>query len=624
MLPPSEMSAAHEAPVRDRAARDVAGAEHEVGAVLGGRDQPRDVGRVVREVAVHLEHELGAVGERAAEAGDVGGAEALLAPRWRTPTKASSAASRSASSPVPSGEASSITSTRSPSRSTVAERAHHRLEVLELVVGREADGRAHRRRRAYDRLTWRAERLPRNDELAAQFELLADLMELEGADGFRIAAYRRAAARIRETGSSVAQLALDGRAKELQGIGKTIEQKIVEVVEDGEIHALTKRKAEVPEEVATLHAPARARPEDGPPDLEGARDHDRRRAARGRRGGAAPRPRRARRRDRRRRSSRRSRKPRGGRGPAARAARHDAAEAARGRRGARGASGRRSGLDRRLGPPLPRDGARPRPDRDRDRPAGAPRRVLRAAAGWSRSPPRGHEGDRDRPGRPPLRPPRRPAGGLRQPAPALHRLEGPQRRAARGGGAARALGLRVRRSPRSRPARCTRSRPRRRSTRFLGYAWIPPELRENGGELEAAARTASCRSSSSSATCAATSTRTRPGRTARTRSRRWSPRRSHRGYDYYAICDHSHRLRDGRLEQQAEAIDALERAGRPIRLLKGIEVNIRADGDARRRRRGARDARLGRRLGAQRASTTTRPGACSRRWRTRTSTASAT
>ena len=28
-----------------------------------------------------------------------------------------------------------------------------------------------------------------------------------------------------------------------------------------------------------------------------------------------------------------------------------------------------------------------------------------------------------------------------------------------------------------------------------------------------------------------------------------------RGYDYYAICDHSHRLRDGRLEQQAEAID---------------------------------------------------------------------
>src|SRR3954447_9275068 len=94
--------------------------------------------------------------------------------------------------------------------------------------------------------------LPRNDQLAEQFELLADLMELEAADGFRISAYRKAAARIRETPSSVARLALDGKAKQLQGIGKTIEAKIVEVVDDGEIHALTKRKAEVPAEVATF------------------------------------------------------------------------------------------------------------------------------------------------------------------------------------------------------------------------------------------------------------------------------------------------------------------------------------------------------------------------------------
>ena len=41
--------------------------------------------------------------------------------------------------------------------------------------------------------------LPRNDQLAEQFELLGDLMELEGADLFRINAYRKAAARIRET-----------------------------------------------------------------------------------------------------------------------------------------------------------------------------------------------------------------------------------------------------------------------------------------------------------------------------------------------------------------------------------------------------------------------------------------
>ncbi len=38
---------------------------------------------------------------------------------------------------------------------------------------------------------------------------------------------------MRETGGSIAQLAIEGRAKELSGIGKTIEEKIVQIVEDG-------------------------------------------------------------------------------------------------------------------------------------------------------------------------------------------------------------------------------------------------------------------------------------------------------------------------------------------------------------------------------------------------------
>src|SRR6266508_2213953 len=91
--------------------------------------------------------------------------------------------------------------------------------------------------------------LPRNVDVAEQLELLADLLELEGEASFRVLAYRRAAARIRETAGSVAELALAGRAKELSGIGKTIEEKIVQVVEDGEMHALTKRKKITPPEV---------------------------------------------------------------------------------------------------------------------------------------------------------------------------------------------------------------------------------------------------------------------------------------------------------------------------------------------------------------------------------------
>ena len=73
----------------------------------------------------------------------------------------------------------------------------------------------------------------RTPSVAEQFDLLADLLELEGAESFRVLAYRRAATRMRETSGSIAQLALDGRAKELQGIGKTIEEKIVQIVETG-------------------------------------------------------------------------------------------------------------------------------------------------------------------------------------------------------------------------------------------------------------------------------------------------------------------------------------------------------------------------------------------------------
>jgi DNA polymerase (family X) len=94
--------------------------------------------------------------------------------------------------------------------------------------------------------------LPRNAEVADQFDLLADLLELEGAESFRVLAYRRAATRMRETSGSVAQLALDGRAKELQGIGKTIEEKIVQIVEQGEIEALAKRKGTVPPDVVAF------------------------------------------------------------------------------------------------------------------------------------------------------------------------------------------------------------------------------------------------------------------------------------------------------------------------------------------------------------------------------------
>ncbi len=91
--------------------------------------------------------------------------------------------------------------------------------------------------------------LPRNSDVADALDELADVSEVLGEQGFRVIAYRRAATRVRETAASIAELAVAGRAKELPGIGATIEAKIVELTETGHMAALEKRRAEVPGEV---------------------------------------------------------------------------------------------------------------------------------------------------------------------------------------------------------------------------------------------------------------------------------------------------------------------------------------------------------------------------------------
>ena len=87
--------------------------------------------------------------------------------------------------------------------------------------------------------------------------------EIRGDDSFRVgrlpARRRRGSARRPRRWPSSRST---GRAKELQGIGKTIEEKIVQIVQDGEIHALTKRKAASPGRGRPLHAPPGPRPED--------------------------------------------------------------------------------------------------------------------------------------------------------------------------------------------------------------------------------------------------------------------------------------------------------------------------------------------------------------------------
>jgi DNA polymerase (family 10) len=95
-----------------------------------------------------------------------------------------------------------------------------------------------------------------NSEIAAAFEELADLYELDGAVQYRVIAYRTAAKNVREAPRSVAELARDGRATELPGIGRTLEEKIRALLDTGVIPAAEKLRARYPPGlVAITHLP---------------------------------------------------------------------------------------------------------------------------------------------------------------------------------------------------------------------------------------------------------------------------------------------------------------------------------------------------------------------------------
>jgi len=417
--------------------------------------------------------------------------------------------------------------------------------------------------------------LPRNEALAEQFELLGDLMELEGGDAFRVGAYRKAAARIRETPASVAQLALEGKAVKLQGIGKTIEAKIVEVVEDGEIHALTKRKAVVPAEVAAFMrlpglGPKTARriwQELGITtiaDLKAAAE------ARELRGHA-------------------------GIGPgteekiAAALAQPKAAE------------GPRRAL---LGTTLPKlravvETLREHPAAVEVDLAGSARRMREtvrdldiiatahdpqalvdyfcslpwvvdvAAKGPTKGTVVSHDGLRFD-----LRvvPPESYGNLLQHFTGSKNHNVALREEAVRRGLSVSEYSITVVET--GEEHRFAREED---VYRFLGYEWIPPELREDGGELAAARRGELPALVELADVKGDLHTHTT-----------WSDGKDsleamveaaiRRGYVYYAVCDHAQRLRGDLLHRQSEQIDALNEVVKPFRILKGIEVNIRPDG----------------------------------------------
>ena len=87
---------------------------------------------------------------------------------------------------------------------------------------------------------------PTNSEIAEALDELGDLYELDGAVIYRIVAYRNAAKAIRDATVSVTALAREGRATELAGVGAIIQEKVLALADDGEIPATVKLRAKFP------------------------------------------------------------------------------------------------------------------------------------------------------------------------------------------------------------------------------------------------------------------------------------------------------------------------------------------------------------------------------------------
>ena len=95
-----------------------------------------------------------------------------------------------------------------------------------------------------------------NTEIAVALDELGDLSELDGAAVYRVVAYRNAAKAVRESPVSVLGLARQGRATELPGVGAIIQEKIIALADEGAIPATVKLRAKFPPGVIEMtHLP---------------------------------------------------------------------------------------------------------------------------------------------------------------------------------------------------------------------------------------------------------------------------------------------------------------------------------------------------------------------------------
>jgi DNA polymerase (family X) len=92
-----------------------------------------------------------------------------------------------------------------------------------------------------------------NQEIANILSELADLLEIEGADNFRVRAYREAAESVKNQSRSLADMAVAGEdLSYLPGIGKSMADKIAEIARTGRLSQLEDQQKRTPASLTDL------------------------------------------------------------------------------------------------------------------------------------------------------------------------------------------------------------------------------------------------------------------------------------------------------------------------------------------------------------------------------------
>ncbi len=91
-----------------------------------------------------------------------------------------------------------------------------------------------------------------NQDIAAALHELADYAEMVGEDFYKVRAYRRAADTLATWPEDVREMAQAGRLRTIPGVGEAIEKKIAQFLTTGHIEALDRLKEEIPPGVLTL------------------------------------------------------------------------------------------------------------------------------------------------------------------------------------------------------------------------------------------------------------------------------------------------------------------------------------------------------------------------------------